>query len=104
MPTDDYDTAEERTGVIQAWRLQSWEEHMSENTYWLITERADGLFDLSRSWAEADIANPEIPSYRRNALSLKQATKIADQDPAEYGYWIQWYIPDEEAFHDYEKY
>ena len=67
---------------------------MSENTYWLITERFDGLFDLSRHWAEDD--EQELVSYHHNAITLKQATAIADQDPAEYGYSIQWYVQDEE--------
>ena len=61
---------------------------MSENTYWKITEREDGLFDLTRHWADDD--NPELVGYKKEVLTLKEATAIADADPAEYGYRIKW--------------
>ena len=64
---------------------------MSENTFWQITERIDGLFDLSRRWADDDVEEPELKTYRQEGLSLREATKIADGDRAEYGCQIIWY-------------
>ena len=66
---------------------------MSKNTYWTITERADGLFNIAKFWA--DDSNSELSDrpalYRRDSLTLKEATAIADADPAEYGYRITWH-------------
>lgn len=64
---------------------------MSENTYWLISERADGLFDLSRRWADDDVEASELKTYRLEGLTLRKATEIADADRAEYGYQIIWH-------------
>ena len=61
--------------------------HMSDNTYWLITGQADGSFDLSR---HNEDTGDEFKSFRRECLSLREATEIADADPAEYGYRITW--------------
>jgi hypothetical protein len=67
---------------------------MSENTVFLITEREDGLFDVSRHDLEDGM--PELKSYRREGLTLREATDYCDSEQAEYGYQIMW-LEEEEA-------
>jgi hypothetical protein len=61
---------------------------MSENTVFLITERGDGLFTVSRHDLDAMLS--ELDSYRRDGLTLRQATDYCDSEHAEYGYQIMW--------------
>ena len=59
---------------------------MSANDIYRIEEREDGSFDLYHSDSE------NYPSDKPlvKGLSLKEATRVCDENPAEYGYYIAW--------------
>ena len=69
---------------------------MSDNTYVNIREQKDGTFVLTRY--DCDLVYDGIdgdPDYNGRevgtAATIQEATAVADQECAEYGYRVVWY-------------